>query len=368
MICGTASAQQTDCEETITRATDEFNAGHFYSIPAILSECLNSFTRDQKQRAYLLLTQTYLLLDDPIGAEKSYLEILRANPEFVADEQLHPIDVVYLSKRYTATPKFSLFVRGGSNVSPARVIRDLDLMEDAKEKYTLRAGYHFGVGGEYSIDDHLRFRLELNYLHTAYRSEAINYFGWDTKAFIDRQSWFNVPLYVVYSDHIGQYRPYVYAGYSFFKMFGDRASITLTKVTTKMPDDGEGEEQRESLQEESPDFDFRKRREELNQSMIFGGGVKYKIGLDFLFVELRYGIGLKNIVKPDQSFGDYTYDQTSDKWIESSSPGLEYAHRDDYLRLDNLSFTVGYVRPLYKPRALKRARTKGVLRKMNKAE
>jgi hypothetical protein len=363
-----AWSQQTDCEATITRATDEFNAGHFYSIPAILNECLNSFSREQKQRAYLLLTQTYLLLDDPIGAEKSYLEILRANPEFVADDQLHPIDVVYLSKRYTATPKFSLFVGGGSNVSPMRVIYDLNIMDPKSKKYTFRPGYHFGVGGEYSFDDHIRFRLELNYLHTTYKAQALDYSGKDTKALIDRQTWLNLPIYVGYADNAGPYRPYLYAGYSFSRLFGDNASIAIAKVTTTVDQDDVAKEQSESFPVESPDFKFKMRRTDLNQSLIFGGGVKYKLGLDFLFVDARYSVGLKNIVRPEAALGDYSYDQVSDQWVFSFSPGSEYAHRDDYLRLDNIALTIGYIHPLYQPRELKRARTRGVLRKMKRSK
>src|SRR5688500_7756209 len=98
-------SQRTDNEQTIARATEEFNAGHFYSVPSILvNDSLNNFSREQKQRAFLLLTQTYLLLDDPFGTKNSFLEVLSANPEFIADEKLHAIDIVYLSKRFTATP------------------------------------------------------------------------------------------------------------------------------------------------------------------------------------------------------------------------------------------------------------------------
>src|SRR5687767_3189962 len=91
IVCAQVAAQDEDCELTLTRATDEFNAGHFYGIPSILSNCLSKFTKEQRQRANLLLTQTYLLLDDPIGAKRSYLEVLHANPEFVTDEKIHPI-------------------------------------------------------------------------------------------------------------------------------------------------------------------------------------------------------------------------------------------------------------------------------------
>lgn len=373
-----AWAQTTDCpdaEQTIALATAEFEAGHFYSVSGILSPCLGKFNRDQRQRAHLLLTQTYLLLDDPIGAQRSYLEVLSANPEFIPDEQLHSIDVVYLSKRFTATPKVSWFVGGGSNVSPVRLILDLDAAEDNGEKYTLRAGYHFGGGGEYSYNDNIKVRLGVNYLHTTYRSEAVGTFKLgidslygDTKTFIDRQTWVNVPLTIHYSDNTGIYRPYVYAGFSVSKLFSDRASITVENAG---PDRNatEGEEATFStLTVESPTFDFTDRRNDFNQSLMFGAGVKYKVGLDFVFAEIRYSAGLKNIVNPDKRLGNYAYDRVSDQWRASLEPIAHYRHTDDLLRLDNIMITVGFLRPIYKPRELKRARTKGVLRKMNKAQ
>ena len=365
-----AGAQAIDCEQTIALATAEFDAGHFYSVPSILNECLNNFNRDQRQRAFLLLTQTYLLLDDPIGAQRSYLEVLSANPEFVPDEQLHSIDVVYLSKRFTATPKFSWFVSGGSNVSPARVIRDLYLSKPESEKYGLRVGYQFGGGGEYSYNDHIKVRLEVHYRHTSYSSRSENYFvgaeKGDIKTFIDRQSWVNVPLYVCYSDNLGTYRPYAFAGFSFSRLFSDRASITLQNITQTRTTADELEES--VFPKESPDFDFTNRRSEFNQSLMFGGGVKYKVGLDFVFAELRYAAGLKNIVRPESRLATYDDGSLSPEMLESFGPIAEFNHSDDYLRLDNISISIGFIRPLYKPRELKKARTKGVLRKMRRAK
>ena len=91
LIPAFATAQTMDCEQTLALATEEYNAGHFYNVPSILNDCLTKFNRDQRQRAFLLLTQTYLLLDDPIGAQRSYLEVLAANPEFIPDEQLNAL-------------------------------------------------------------------------------------------------------------------------------------------------------------------------------------------------------------------------------------------------------------------------------------
>jgi hypothetical protein len=116
----------------------------------MLKPCIDKgFSREQRQRAYLLLTQTYLLLDDPISAEDSYLKVLKANPEYTTDAARDPIEVVYLSKKFTAAPIFSLFAKLGPNVSIARVIHDIDLTSSqgsTKEKYELRPTVHAEVG------------------------------------------------------------------------------------------------------------------------------------------------------------------------------------------------------------------------------
>src|SRR5688500_4696541 len=89
VLSGSLWAQGNTCEEQLNAATAEYDAGRFYSIPSMLKPCLDKgFTREQRQRAYLLLAQTYLVLEDPIGADNSYLELLRANPEFLPDTAL----------------------------------------------------------------------------------------------------------------------------------------------------------------------------------------------------------------------------------------------------------------------------------------
>jgi hypothetical protein len=355
-------SQDEDCELTLTRATDEFNGGHFYAIPAMLSNCLPKFTREQRQRANLLLTQTYLLLDDPIGAKRSYLEILTANPEFVTDEKIHPIDVVYLSKKFTSAPIFSWFVKAGSNVSPIRVIRDLSAFSSStgaiKEKYVLKPGYQAAIGGDFNMTENIGIRAELNYMLTAYAHKTLNYFENDTKVMNDRQSWLNVPVTVTYSDHVGKYRPYGYIGYAAQYMLNDVANITIVKVDeTENKDDSK-----------SPDIKLKYRRNNFNQSIVIGGGVKYKFGLDFLFVDVRYSFGLKNVVKAQNLYANYGESVTSPKFVSSQDPVTLYGHVDDYFRMDNLSISVGFLRPLYKPRELKRARTRSILKGFGKKE
>lgn len=365
LIPAFATAQTMDCEQTLALATEEYNAGHFYNVPSVLNDCLTKSNRDQRQRAFLLLTQTYLLLDDPIGAQRSYLEVLAANPEFIPDEQLHAIDIVYLSKRFTATPKFSWFVGAGSNVTPVSMIRDNKVAANEEDSYKWKPGYNAGVGGEYSYNDNLKIRIEANFINTSFELFTTGHFNFNNSAdkltFIERETWVNLPAYVAYSDNVGRYRPYGYAGYSVSKLLTAKANLAIQNVKNL---DGESG----SNPAESPDIDFMMRRNPINHSVIVGAGMKYKIGLDFVFVEARYSAGLKNFTKEERSLSDPDEDHTTVEHVNNTVPIYAYGYRDNYVRLNNIALTFGFVRPLYKPREVKRARTGGVLRKMKRSK
>lgn len=369
-------AQNEDCELTISRAVEEFNAGHFYIIPSVLSPCLNNFTVDQKQRAYLLLTQAYLLLDDPIGSKESFLSLLKANPEFLPDTAVHPIDVIYLSKRFTATSIFSWFAKAGSNTSLVRVIHEQNTIGETgtSKNYDLRFGYQASIGGDLTITENINVRAELGFSMNTYKHVTTNYFQQDTKVFVDRQSWLTLPVSVVYSDHMGKYRPYGYIGYSVNYLVADAGDIS---ITNNRPSSTTSDElapgvivDRENASEESPSLNLLYKRNRFNQAIVVGGGMKVKIGLDFIFVDLRYSVGLRNVVSEKNSYGDFSdtgveYNYSTD-FVQSLDPTLRYMHVDDYFRLDNVSISVGFLRPLYKPRELKRARTRSVMRQMKK--
>lgn len=356
-----AIAQIDDCESKLNQATDEFNAGHFYGIAAMLKPCIdNGFSREQRQRAYLLLTQTYLLLDDPIGAESSYLSLLKANPEFETDPERDPIDVVYLSKKFTATPVFTLFGKLGINTSPVRVIAAQSLTgKPVDTKYILKPGWMIGIGADWNATEKISLALELQYAFTAYRKQQYNIFGLSETDLYDRQNWVMLPLSLKYSFSTGKFKPYGYFGYSVNLLLNDKANMTfIDRIATS----GEGTPLQ--TQSESPILNLRYKRELFNASFFVGGGVRYKWGLEYLFVDVRYAFGMKDLLKESGAYLDYkaSADRTSPVLLESGSPVFKWANIDDNFRLDNVYVTFGYMHPLYNPRKLKKARTRSVLR------
>lgn len=101
-----------------------------------------------KFRAYYILTQAYLVLDDPIAAEDSYLKLLKVDPEFRTSITKDPVDIYYLSKKFTSRPRFTPHYRLGFNASfPSTLAnvstysshwkfkRDKDRLSDAWRRY-----------------------------------------------------------------------------------------------------------------------------------------------------------------------------------------------------------------------------------------
>lgn len=351
-VCPTriyAQEERTDCEQSLALATEEFYSGRFYGVPSLLKACIDrGFSREQKQRAFLLLAQTYLLLDDPISAENSYLEVLRANPEFETDTALHPIDLVYLSKKFTADPIFAVFAKVGGNTSPVRVIETVSPSGlPANNKYGLRPGFQLGGGVDYNLTRFLAISAEAEFGFTSYRKTQTR-FRDDLLELTANQTWFTIPVYVKYTLTRGKLRPYGYGGLAIHFLNSETGKFISQKRDLSefnpviLP---EKETANRSLME------F---RNTVNRSLLLGGGVRYKYGLDYFFVDVRYYVGLSNIVVPTSS-ADY------------SGVLSELGHADDMFRMDNLSINVGYYHPFYNPRKLKKARTKTVMRGINKS-
>lgn len=352
---GNQSFAQDECELILVQATEEFNAGHLYGISAMLKDCLDkNQNREWRQRAYLLLSETYLLLEDPVGAEQSYLNVLRANPEFVTDQNRDPIDLVYLSGKFTATPIFSLHAYGGPNISPVRVIHDVGIGGES-QKYSVRLGWQVGAGFDFNYNDYISASAGLNFSQTTFKHTATNLFGpnKDIGEFIDHQSWATVPLSVKYCQNQGKIRRYGYVGFSLNYLLADKGDVEVKNRDTKT---GEGENEEFSTFDKTiSNVDLMQNRERMNGAFFIGGGLKYKYKLDYFYVDLRYSFGIKNVVDPKNRFN-------------SVNEGLPYPYVDDDFRVDNLAISVGYIRPLYKPRKLKKARTKSVLRKIEKED
>ena len=111
-----------------------------------------------------MLTITYLFIDDPISAENSYLNLLRLDPEHKLDPSIDPIEIIYLSRKFTATPIFELTLgKAGINFSNTSIIHNngVDNTPFTLEEYTPNAGFQLGAGANLNITAQLSLNSEI---------------------------------------------------------------------------------------------------------------------------------------------------------------------------------------------------------------
>ncbi|MBL7871125.1 MAG: PorT family protein [Cyclobacteriaceae bacterium] len=346
--------QDADREQIISQATDEFNAGRFYGLPALLKPVLDDFrtTNEQRVRVYLLLAQAYLILDDPIAADDSYLKLLKADPEYVANPARDPIDVYYLSKKFTSTPIFTPHLRIGLNTSLVRTIYEINTSGVTLSRKNIpKAGFRFGGGLDWNIDNHWSICLEGNYSYRAIKQERKGLFTAngqpsDTQVILEKQNWIDIPMYIKYADDSGKIRPFGYAGFAINLLLSSNGTDWLLKNNSS---DGN------SREATGPKVNLTPKRNFFNRSLVVGGGAKYKIGKDFVFADLRYMIGLSNLTKEDANYYD------KDGNFDTSIP--RYAYVSDLFRLDNILLSFGYIHPIYDPRKKTKPKLKNLFRK-----
>lgn len=346
----TAQEQQT-CEQILNDAQAEFDAGRFYSLPAMLKKCLDGgFTKEQKFRAYYILTQAYLVLDDPIAAEDSYLKLLKVDPEFRTNISKDPVDIYYLSKKFTSRPRFTPHYRLGFNASLPSTLADISTYSTEVQNSTgIRIGFPMlGAGMDFNINDNWSIGVEANFAPKTYSIKVKNDFGSDELNGIERSSGFDFPIYVKYQYDSGKLRPFAYAGFAFNTLLSSSATLINNdnSPSTNSTKIAQGQ-----------DLSFNHSRYFLNRSLVFGGGVKYKIGKNFVYADLRYMVGLNNVVKPGTNY--YNEDGSLSTAI------TQYGFVSEFFRLDNVSLSFGYVMPIYDPRKLKRVSSKSWFKNIN---
>ncbi|MDH5597544.1 MAG: outer membrane beta-barrel protein [Cyclobacteriaceae bacterium] len=323
----------TPCTIALTEAQSEFEHGHFYEIPEMVADCLNKgFSREQKITAYLLLTRTYLFLDNKQKAEESYLKLLKLNPEFTVDEDNDPIDLVFLNKKFTTSPIFSLNFKSGGNLTSVKTIQEnpsdgnpLGLSEKIPG-----GGFQGIVGVDLHFGDYFSLGTEIGYVYKTRKFEDVIHLN-DRLFVNENQTWFDVPVFIKYTYPRAQWRPFGYVGIMGNFLINSSATIRSVNVLN----------QTETPYEES--FDFTPLRKNLNKSLFLGGGIMYKINYNYLLFEVRYVGGMNDILNEKNMFL-----LVDDNYVWKANFAGQYV--PDNERQNNIQFTIGFHKPIYYPR------------------
>jgi hypothetical protein len=336
---------QNQCAEAISAAEDKYQEGKLYDIPPILSECLeNGFTKEEKVRAYRLLTLSYLFLDYEKEADESYLKLLSLSPEYKVNEETDPSELINHHYKFTTKPIFYLNpLKIGFNFSMVNVTNEYSLSSpiSSPDKYSTEFGFDAGFGAEMVLYQNLHLAAEFLITGETFHQQSTHWGFYITNmdySFVK----FQIPIMLKYNFFRGKINPFALAGVS--PVYVSKTSIKNLEGVYRVATDVVGEYEEFPVQPRPP-ITTTALRTQFNYSLLFGGGINYKIGLNYLVFEARYNFGMMNMVK------------TENRWREDFTEGRELkfpsGHVDDDFKLNNISFFVGFVKPLYKPRKIK---------------
>ena len=338
---------QTACSQKLSEAQDSFNQGHFYGIPSILKDCIDAgFSNEQRIEAYKLLTIVYLYIDDPIGAENSYLELLKLDPEHKVDPAIDPVEIIYLNDKFTTTPFFTLqLLKFGINATKPFVINNYSVGNTNldNENYEIGVGFTFGAGVDYNLSDYFSIGLELAFERRSYNWNN-TIFDQDGQKYRENMIGLSIPVFLRISYPTKKWHPYVYGGYALkINLLSGFTNMGLDNNT--FADDGSSSTQPVIV----PDIpNANELRNTLNTAIVAGLGVKYRLNYEYLSFDIRMNAGLLNHQNVEQRYLLTNVEPNSLE--EESSLGTTIAILLDDIRVNDLTFTVGYVKPLYKPR------------------
>lgn len=84
--------------------------------------------------------------------------------------QPDPIDVYYLSKKFTSTPIITPHIRGGFNTSLPRIIHELTVSgTEIETRNVLKIGVQAGVGFDFNLTNNISLCAEGNYANKGFK-------------------------------------------------------------------------------------------------------------------------------------------------------------------------------------------------------
>lgn len=328
---------QNICREVLSMAEKEFEAGHLYQAPELLRTCLgDGFTKEENVRAYRLLTIAYLLLDEPIKAERAYISLLKLNPMYAPNVAIDPSELIFFHKNFNTQPRWSIQpIKAGLNLTFIKpfnyystdglLYHDAEGLADRQtaKKYMLSVGYTIGTGVDYMIWDKLSLSTEiLLSLHRFKLDETL--FRRANFTYKEEQYNIQIPVFVKYTFINSKLKPYLYGGAGVkILLFSAAKNLSIIKDNAALPETG-------------PEISIDDNRNRLGYDFLVGGGLKYKLGVNYLTFDLRQSFGLNNVSSRESRYAN-------------KELLYKYMHVDDDMRMNHSLITIGFVKPVYNP-------------------
>ena len=313
---------QENCALNLKKAQDLFNSGQIEGIPELIESCLQSgFTKEEKVLAYKVLINAYVFDDYREKAEETMFDFLKKYPEYEVIST-DPSEFVNLMREFDNRPRFSIGIIAGGTYSIIRPIESVTtspISGNYGDFTTSGVSYHAGISLIKSLNEKIDLCVEADYKNTVF-NQSFDPNSFTSNATFEAQQLINMPISATYTFGNGKYTPFARLGFNTGLLISSGVDLTSTP--------GDKSSRISNLDS----------REKLNFYGVIGGGVKMKVSKAYIFLDVRYNLGLKNQVL------DIGRNNTQ------SDALWKYQSRDDSFYHDDLNFSVGFVKTVYKPR------------------
>lgn len=326
-LLGFNAIAQDNCVIKLNEAEKLYEAGNIEQIPGLLSSCIeNGFNKEDKIQALKLLTLVYLSDDNTLKAEKSLLQLLKADPEYKTNQAIDPVEFIKLFNSFNTAPVFSLGIFGSPSASMPFLTETYSNINfnDANTKYKAKGlSIAMGFKASYHINPYwdISFEPAFSYLSFQVTEKVLS----NAQASIsETMSYISLPLSGYhYFYRIKNFDFYGEAGFSYDLFLSGSISGTIVYFSG------------EQSPKEPPEIDTKGLRSDYNVSAVLGAGTRIKLNRSNLHVGLKYCSGLLNQGNPNLN------NTITNELLR------EYQYHDNKFLINKLSFTISYNREFY---------------------
>jgi len=317
------------CSQKLDQAQRAYFTGNLRDVKTILNDCIgrgkSTLEGIELVEAARLVVLSSIFIKDQRSAEEAMLILLNEDPEY-APTGSDPPEFVRLLQSFDRNPVFSYGLTAGINNGYYDLETQYSLESDPNTpEYSGKFGFQLGLDGVYHLNRNLWITSAM-LIEKRVFSVSESLLSNINITSTESQVRFEIPLTIRYLAGKRKLRPYVEAGSSVNFLLS--ANSLLVRENTSS-----------NIQIVAFDFDMMDHRNTANFKLLFGAGLMYKIFQGYLGFDLRYGIDMKNQVN------------TEDRFDEELTGVYNYIDNDVKAHL--LSFSVSYLRSLYKPKIKK---------------
>ena len=340
----TAFSQTSNCTQTLRLIRTTYEQGRLHELPSIAEGCLaatsgRGFTDEEKKEAYRYLTLAYIYLEEPEKADEMMLKFLETEHFYIVNPSVDPAEFISLYRKFRTKPVFRYGVKVGLNLTQPTVLQYYNIGSTAggQGKYAFAPSFNFFLMFEKDvINDKFVFAPEIGYVARSYnynngslaKSDKSPDSTISNQQFAIKQSWLDLNAIVQYKFE-NRLERQTYVG------IGPGISYLLSSSNQPTTFLGTGAN---GYTVTGPQIGDKKSYNSLIYSVSVVAGSKLKLGGLYLNADVRYQIGLVNVVNKSSR--------------TNAELGFDYQGQYNDYRMSNFMFNIGLLIPYFSPKKL----------------